>query len=418
MLSIDKTKIVGDKAYIIDFENKYIDLIEKLKEIKNVENIDSANLNLIYERVYILLILSDKDINLTKTIISISSTGSYILVTPTIYNKYHQYQELLIKITDNQNFMNYINIENMYCGSLKHGRFSKLINYYINVNRINNSEFDIDTLEKLPIIPNYDSCSGIKFRFQRKISNNIKMKFEKKRNIFFGGYVGHMENYGIDSLLKTNDSIIVWMGSDILKVFLSEKYYSIIKNKKDILHIGISKNICAALNYMNVSYKYCLMPTIFEKPYINNLYNERYDINEKNKNNIYCYDSRMSLVYNYYIIKHLQKKLKQFNFIILSEGNRITREKLLKVYKSSFIGIRLTDFDGNARTVLEMGILGKKVISNIGYPNCIRWKGLEDLEKSIIDEYNKEIVYYHNIREECYNLFKSHELIENKLLNI
>lgn len=429
VLKINKTKIVGDKAYIIDFENKYTELVNEIIKINNIELIEESHLGLIHERVYILLIMTDNNIDLTNTIINIASTGSYILVTSEIYTKYFKMNELLIEITNNNDFTNYINIESSYCGMFKHARFSKLINYYNNINNINNPELKIDNIKKLNLIPNYDSCLYLKFRFEKIIPYNVnsankivtstnvtkdnKIIIEKYRNIFFGGYL----NIGIDKLLNTKNSIIVWLGSDILKVILSPKYYSIIKNRKDIIHVGISKNICNILNYLNVQYLYCIMPTIFEKSFINNLYNVKYEKDDKVKNTVYCYDVGESLVYNYQIIKYLQKKLPQFKFIIY-HNRFIPREKLLYVYKDCFIGLRLTDFDGNARTVLEMGMLGKKVISNTGYPNCIPWKSLKDLEKIIIDEYNSQTLYYPELRKECYRLFELHENIQNKLLNI
>ena len=57
-----------------------------------------------------------------------------------------------------------------------------------------------------------------------------------------------------------------------------------------------------------------------------------------------------------------------------------------EIYKSSFIGLRLTPHDGLPETVLEMGMMGRRCVWNGDFPGCYRWETEQDIIDAILKE--------------------------------
>ncbi len=75
---------------------------------------------------------------------------------------------------------------------------------------------------------------------------------------------------------------------------------------------------------------------------------------------------------------------------IISSSISVPYEEIPSIYKQCFLGIRLTQQDGNANTVQEMGLMGIKCVHNGEFPNAINWFNLNDIIK-IINEEKKKI---------------------------
>ena len=77
-------------------------------------------------------------------------------------------------------------------------------------------------------------------------------------------------------------------------------------------------------------------------------------------------DEKIYMV-NIFINIHSKKTLKEFEFIykFVHELNKSYNE-MPEVYSNCFIGLRLTENDGNANTVQEMGAMNIPVVHN-GY---------------------------------------------------
>jgi len=56
-------------------------------------------------------------------------------------------------------------------------------------------------------------------------------------------------------------------------------------------------------------------------------------------------------------------------------------------YKDCYIGLCLSEFAGGGGTIIEMGLRGLKVVTNVfDLPNCIPWDSINDVVKAIEDE--------------------------------
>jgi hypothetical protein len=75
--------------------------------------------------------------------------------------------------------------------------------------------------------------------------------------------------------------------------------------------------------------------------------------------------------------------------IIKANHTTYTPEQLQEVYKSCFVGLRLTEHDGLSNTVVELGLMGRMCIHNNTLPNCLNYDHVEDILRLLHSEYNK-----------------------------
>lgn len=73
--------------------------------------------------------------------------------------------------------------------------------------------------------------------------------------------------------------------------------------------------------------------------------------------------------------------------IIIAHSQSHTGDELKDIYKSCFIGLRLTKHDGLPNTVCEMGLMGRRCIYNGILPNAIPYRSLDDIVRAIHAEY-------------------------------
>jgi len=199
---------------------------------------------------------------------------------------------------------------------------------------------------------------------------NLKKYYSPKEPaIFFGMYSG--------LTLKTlknhkNLAIVIWRGSDIISP--KKRLQSVLSIKNvNIKHIAISRFIAKDLEKKGVPYK--LIPLSATK--VEDL--DVYPLGDE----IYAYMSKKRFdFYGGPIIKKLSKMCK-YKINIADSTNSFTRKQLIEVYKKSFLGLRLTQHDGIANQVIEMGMMGRKCIHNGDHPSCIGWKSLKDILKNI-----------------------------------
>lgn len=100
------------------------------------------------------------------------------------------------------------------------------------------------------------------------------------------------------------------------------------------------------------------------------------NLNEiKNRRNIYCYCgyNKIGKLYNYDLLKQIEIKLPEYNFIYSHTLNKSFKE-MPEIYQKCALGIRLTKKDGNANTVIEMGKLGIPIIFNGNNYNAINYE--------------------------------------------
>ena len=173
---------------------------------------------------------------------------------------------------------------------------------------------------------------------------------------------------------------IMWGGSDIdLRFVRRRRVFNYIKNFiKNVKHIAISKDIKNRLQKTNTKY-------IF------------YEINLVDKNifrpvlekgtNIYYYDGltqheSCDFIYGKSYYDSVQKLLPEYNYIKASENN-VPYDKMYDIYKECFIGLRLTDADGNANTVQELQSMNIPVVHNSS-DYGLKWKDKYDISFHIM----------------------------------
>ena len=193
----------------------------------------------------------------------------------------------------------------------------------------------------------------------------------KKPVIIFGLYNG--ADYSFYS--AANVHVVVWCGTDARMMQISKA--AIIK-KKNVRHYAMSIIVKKSLQSYGIKAE--LAPITPTMPDIDP---------ERRGDSVYCYIGNghpaITIKYRIDMLKKLEASL-PYKFIYTT-FNKYTRDELMDVYKQCFIGLRLLDHDGLSNTILEMGMMGRRTISNNGIPYTIRWKGFDDIKASIINEY-------------------------------
>lgn len=87
----------------------------------------------------------------------------------------------------------------------------------------------------------------------------------------------------------------------------------------------------------------------------------------------------------------LVNELKKTNKIIVGDGSHSQEYwrngKCNEYYDQCFVGLCLSEFAGGGSTIIELGLRGKRCITNVfTLPNCISWKTLNDVEIAIQKE--------------------------------
>lgn len=176
--------------------------------------------------------------------------------------------------------------------------------------------------------------------------------------LFFGFY----EKVDVRKLLLHNPNkliVILWGGSDVLK----EDRVNAIRHLKNVKHIALSSFIVEDLKRYGLSCN--LIP-----------------ISASNLSDLKCYPLGSELYaylpsndYEFYggrIVEEIQQKCR-FKVNISHGFNHHGRDELIKIYRKSFLGLRLTPHDGIANTVVELGFMGRKCIYNGEVPGAIKW---------------------------------------------
>ena len=117
-------------------------------------------------------------------------------------------------------------------------------------------------------------------------------------------------------------------------------------------------------------------------------------------NAVYIYGTPDAVYHNDLVIKHVQPHFPMTKFIygadmgspamngaLSAPYKHYDREALLtRIYPQCFMGIRLTDNDGLAGTVQELGLMGIRSIWNGGTPSALPWATVDDIIETIRTE--------------------------------
>lgn len=224
----------------------------------------------------------------------------------------------------------------------------------------------------------YMSESIIFFKKQiLKTYPNLKYGYiSSKPMIFFGVY--RPEDYKLVSEHK-HKCLIIWGGSDVLKLEKNLKKNNCLINKSKFFHIAQSKWISDDLKNLKIKHK--LLPWY-------SLDKSKFTCKEKGKS-IYIYLPKK--FYGFEIFEDLKKKLNgKYKFIIgggnMGKEEKISYHKMPEIYSKCFIGLRLVPHDGLGSTVQELGLMGIKCVHNGNSPSALNYKNIDDIIKHIENE--------------------------------
>ena len=208
--------------------------------------------------------------------------------------------------------------------------------------------------------------------------NHFKKRFQKcycKKDdhdgvcIFFG-------IYSIKDINKLKNhrgyKFLIWGGTDCNWNYRDRvNNFEIIKKIPDLYHIAISRDIQERLYLKNVE-------SIFLD--LNLVDKELFKPVSKKGESIFIYNGYTKgneCVYGNKIYVEVVKKLPKFNFIYSNELN-LPYEEIPQIYAKCFIGLRLTEHDGNANMVQEMRAMNIPVVHNLS-DYGLKWRNVDDI---------------------------------------
>jgi len=191
--------------------------------------------------------------------------------------------------------------------------------------------------------------------------------------VFFGMYSRKDIN-----VLKNHKGykFLIWGGTDCnCNYSIRVKNLEIIKKIPDLYHIAISKDIQERLLLKNVE-------TIFLE--LDLVDKEIFKQVSKKGDSIFIYNGFTKGnqdIYGKKIYTEVVKRLPMFKFIYSNELN-LPYEEMPKIYEQCFIGLRLTEHDGNANMVQEMREMNIPVVHNQS-DYGLKWESVDDIIRYI-----------------------------------
>ena len=161
--------------------------------------------------------------------------------------------------------------------------------------------------------------------------------------------------------------VIVWSGSDSTRLHEMRDFVDYLKNNKDrVFHIAHSHWIQTDLKHFGIDYIDRVVipsdPTDFK-------------FEEQRGDCVYHYGAHQKLwYYGTHLINKLEKKWNKsdrYPNIIKTTFGGYRYDELYELYKRCFIGVRLTEHDNMAMSVIEMGLMGRRSIFNGNVPCAI-----------------------------------------------
>ena len=239
---------------------------------------------------------------------------------------------------------------------------------------------------KLPININQvyvsKSLSHLKDRFLQIY--NLKSYYHiSKPCLFFGLY----DKEDLNILKKhKGEKFIIWGGTDINPNYKHRlENINYVKKIKIKTHYAISKNIEDRMKELKIPcqrFKLNMVDTNIFIP------------SKKKGKSIFIYNGIKpgnESIYGKTYYKKVIKKLPNYKYIFSNKLN-LPYDKMPQIYKKCFIGLRLTEFDGNANMVQEMNAMNIPVVHNGGESNCLKWNNINDIIKHIKNTENNNIL--------------------------
>lgn len=193
--------------------------------------------------------------------------------------------------------------------------------------------------------------------------------------------------------------IVFWCGQDSVEAIFYGRYHFL----KDCIHVSHLVNVVKALSpFLNVRLINPVSLGGHFKPS---------PLGKK----VYAYTPGNLVYHNVSMVNFLKAKL-PYEFMI-GDGSVEQSEWLSgygnELYDDCFVGLCLSGFAGGGQTVLQLGLKGRKVITNVlTLPNCIAWETLQDIEEAIKIEAIKMGATDLKLSEDVRSLIDNHSWLE------
>ena len=182
--------------------------------------------------------------------------------------------------------------------------------------------------------------------------------------VIFGCYGGGTK---ADIMNHQGLVVIVWSGSDSVRLHERGHFVDYCKNNAHrVFHIAHSHWIQTDLSHFGLKYiDRVVLPSDFSS----------YSFEKECGNSVYHYGTHQRMwYYGTDLMKKLEKKWaggKRYPKIYKTIQTAYTKKELYEIYKDCFVGVRLTEHDNMAMSVIEMGLMGRRSIFNGNVPCAI-----------------------------------------------
>jgi len=212
-----------------------------------------------------------------------------------------------------------------------------------------------------------DALEHFKKRFQRFYCKNFY--YNTGTCVFFGMY----SVKDIEILIKHRGyKFLIWGGTDCNWKYRDRVInFEIIKKIPDLYHIAISKDIQERLHLKNIESIFLELDLVDK---------ELFKPVSKKGDSIFIYNGftkGKEYIYGKKIYMEVVKRLPEFKFIYSNQLS-LQHEEMPKIYGECFIGLRLTEHDGNANMVQEMKAMNIPVVHNLS-DYGLKWESVEDI---------------------------------------
>jgi len=213
-----------------------------------------------------------------------------------------------------------------------------------------------------------DSVADFPFKQSLKLTDYL----DSSRPCLF---IGCYEDRDFQAIrLHSSLAVVFWCGQDSLDFTRWEELPTTVQ------HITINQNIYERLKDKVVNLK--LIPPFSLKEKIKS---------EPLGDKVYVYLPNSAPMYHG---SELIESISSDYDILIGDGSIPQSEwrsgKANEIYKQCFVGLVLSSYAGGAATIMELGLRGRKCITNVlDMPNTISWRTIKDIDEAIETESQK-----------------------------
>jgi hypothetical protein len=226
------------------------------------------------------------------------------------------------------------------------------------------------------------------------LKNRLKEAYEldyyqnKESNLIYFGMYNYSDLELLEAFDKNNDKKvgILWGGSDImLKTNLRSRILKIVIDK-NYENYAMSDYIWNKLERLGIKNK--------KKVCVSFCWNDCNYLKKRNnkRQNIFIYDGigkdrKKDEIYNKKLVDNFIENCSSSKYLSNCPIIRTSSNEFIKnidnTIADSFVSLRLTNYDGNANSAQECGMMGIPVISNQEMNHCISWKSVDEIVKKV-----------------------------------